>query len=86
MSRVRVSVRPRIVLYSKKPQTTVARPAAVDHRSAEDKQLNWNGHNPFSWGSQRQYVVAECSDQGSNPVQGTICFSLLLFAINKAYF
>ena len=29
--------------------------------------------------------VAECSDPSSNPMQGTISFSLLLFAINKAY-
>ena len=48
LSRVRVSVRPRIILYAKKPQTTVARPTAVDHRSAADKQLNWNGLNAFS--------------------------------------
>ena len=48
LSRVRVSFRPRIFLYAKKPQTTVARPAAVDHSSAADKQLNWNMHNPFS--------------------------------------
>ena len=47
LSRFRVSVRPRIILYAKKPQTTVARPAAVDHRSAADKQLNWNGPNTF---------------------------------------
>ena len=32
MSRVRVSVRPIIGLYAKKPQTAVARPAAVDQR------------------------------------------------------
>ena len=89
LSRVRVSVRPIIVLYAKIPQTTVARPVAVD--SAADKQHNWNGHNPFRLGSsapraQREDVVAECSDQGSNTVQGTIFFSLLFFAINKAYF
>ena len=30
-------------------------------------------------------TVAECRDPSSNPVQGTISFSLLLFAINKAY-
>ena len=29
--------------------------------------------------------VAECRDPRSNPMQGTISFSLLLFAINKAY-
>ena len=91
LSRVRVSIRPRIFLYAKKPQTTVARPAAVDRRSVADKQLNWNGRNPFSLRSsvpraQRENVVAECSDHGSNPVQGTIFFSFLLFAINKAYF
>ena len=91
LSRVRVSIRPRIFLYAKKTQTTVARPAAVDRRSVADKQLNWNGRNPFSLRSsvpraQRKNVVAECSDHGSNPVQGTILFSFLLFAINKAYF
>ena len=59
MSRVRVSVRARVFLYAKKPQTTVARPAAVDHRSAADKQLNWNGHNPSSWVSQRQELSAK---------------------------
>ena len=32
LSRVRVSVWARICLYAKKPQTTVTRPAAVDHR------------------------------------------------------
>ena len=48
LSRVRVSFRPRILLYVKKPQSRVARPAAVDHSSAADKQLNWNRHNPFS--------------------------------------
>ena len=36
---------------------------------------------------QRENVVAECNDHGSNPVKGTIFFfSFLLFAINKAYF
>ena len=59
LSRVRVSLRPRIFLYAKKPQTTVARPAADDHRSAADKQLNWNGHNPFSWVAQRQELSAK---------------------------
>ena len=91
LSRVRVSIRPRIFVYGKKPQTTVARPAAVDRRSVADKQLNLNGRNPFCPRSsvpraQRENVVAECSDHGSNPVQGTIFFSFLLFAINKAYF
>ena len=75
----------------KKPQTTVARTAVVDRRSVADKQLNLNGRNAFSPRSsvpraQRENVVAECSDHGSNPVQGTIFFSFLLFAINKAYF
>ena len=59
VSRDRVSVRPRICVYAKKPQTTVTRPAAVDHRSAADKQLNWNGHNPFSWVAQRQELSAK---------------------------
>ena len=68
-----------------------ARPAAVNRRSVADKQLNLNGRNPFSRRSsvpraQRDNVVAECSDHVSNPVQGTILFSFLLFAINKAYF
>ena len=77
LSRVRVSIRPRIFVYAKKPQTTVAQPAAVDRRSVADKQLNWNEHNPFSRRSsvpraQRENVVAECSDHGSNPMQGTI--------------
>ena len=91
LSRVRVSIRPRIFLYAKKPQTTVARPAAVDRRSVADKQLHLNGRNPFSLRSsvtraQSENVVAECNDHGSNPVQGAIFFSFLLFAINKAYF
>ena len=65
--------------------------AAVDRRSVADKQLNLNGCNPFSRRSsvprdQREKAVAECSDHGSNPVQGTMFFSFLLFAINKAYF
>ena len=30
-------------------------------------------------------AVAECRDPSSNPMQGTISFSLLLFAINKYY-
>ena len=85
LSRVRVSVRPRIFLYGKKTKTTVARLAAVDHRSAEDKQLDLNGRSSTPR-AQGEDVVAECSDQGSNPVQGTIFVSLLLFAINKAYF
>ena len=92
LSRVRVSIRRIILLYAKKPHPTVDRPAAVDRRSVADKQLNLNGRNPFSRRSsvprdQRENVVlAECSDHGSNPVQGTIFFSFLLFAINKAYF
>ena len=77
LSRVRVSIRPRIFLYAKKPQITVARPAAVDRRSVADTQLNLNGRNPFSRRSsvpraQREKVVAECSDHGSNLVQRTI--------------
>ena len=55
LSRVRVSIRPRIFLYAKKPQTIVARPAAVDRRSVADKQLNWNGHNPSA-------CVAQCQE------------------------
>ena len=91
LSRVRVSIRPIIFVNGKKPQTTVVRPAAVDRRSVADNQLNLNGRNPFSLRSsvprdQRENVVAECSDHGSNPVQGTIFFSFGLFAINKAYF
>ena len=74
MSRVRVSIRPIIFLYAKKPKTTVARPAAVDRRSVADKQLNLNGRNPFSRRSsvpraQRENVVAEYSDHGSSSVQ-----------------
>ena len=85
LSRVRVSIRPIILLYAKKI-------ASHGHRrSVADKQLNLNGRNPFSRRSsvprdQRENVVAECRDHGSNPVQGTIFFSFLLFAINKAYF
>ena len=48
LSRVRVSIRPILFLYAKKPKTKVARPAAVDRRSVADKQLNLNGRNPFS--------------------------------------
>ena len=81
----------------KKPQTTVARPTAVDRRSVADKQLNLNlnGRNPFSLRSsvpraQRENVVAECSDHGSNPVQGTIffltfyCLRLTRLTFNKS--
>ena len=68
------------VYTRKKPQTTVARPAAFDCRSVADKQLNLNGGNPFSRRSsvpraQRENVVAECSDHGSSHAQGTILFS-----------
>ena len=59
LSRVYVSVRPIIFLYAKKPQTTVAQPAAVDQSSAADKQLELNGHNPFSWVAQRQELSAK---------------------------
>ena len=91
LSRVRVSIRPIILLYAKKPHPTVARPAAVDRRSVADEHLNLNGRNPFSRRSsvprdQRKNILAESSDHGSNPVQGTIFFSFVLFAINKAYF
>ena len=51
LSRVCVSVWLRI--RPKKTQTT------VDHRSAADIQLNWNGHNPFSWVAQRQEFSAK---------------------------
>ena len=79
LSRVRVSIRPRIFLYAKQQQTTVARPAAVARRSVADKQLNLNVRNPFRLRSsvpraRRENVVAECSDHGSNPVQVTIFF------------
>ena len=85
LSRVRISVRPRIFLYAKKPQTTVARPAAVDHRSLADKQLYWNGHNPFSWVAQRQELSAKtllrsAAIIGSNPLQGNnICFTFIVY-------
>ena len=83
MSRVRVSIRPIIFVYAKKPQPTVARPAAVDRRTVADKQLNLNGRNPFSRRSsvpraQRENVVAECSDHGSNPVQGINIFFIFI--------
>ena len=66
--------------------------AAVDRSSVADKQLNWNGIIHSACVAQCQELsaktkyIAECSDHGSNPVQGTIFFSFLLFAINKAYF
>ena len=95
LSRVRVSIRPIILLYAKKPHPTVARPAAVDRRAVADKQLNLNGRNRFSRRSsvprdQRENVVAECSDHGSNPVQGTIfffhfyCLRLTRLTFNKS--
>ena len=59
LSRVRVSIRPRIFLYAKKPQTIVARPAAVDRRSVADKQLNWSGHNPSACVAQCQELSAK---------------------------
>ena len=88
LSRVRVSIRPRIFYTGKNRKP---RSAAVDRRSVADKQINLNGRNPFSPRSsvpraQRENVVAECSDHGLNPVQGTTFFSFLLFAIDKAYF
>ena len=91
LSRVRVSIRPRIFLYGKKPQTTVARSAAVDRRSVADKQLHLNGRNPFSPRSsvpraQRENVVAECSDHGSNPVQGTIFFHFYCLRLTRLTF
>ena len=58
LSRVRVSIRPRIFVYAKQPQTTVVRPAAVDRRSVADTQLNWNGHNPSA-------CVAQCQELGA---------------------
>ena len=84
LSRVRVSIRPRIFLYAKKPQK-------VDRRSVVDKQLNLNGRNPFSRRSsvpraQRENVVAECSDHGSNPVQGTIFFYLYCLRLTRLTF
>ena len=87
LSRVRVSIRPRILLYAEK----TANRGGPARRSVADKQLNLSGRNPLSRRSsvpraQRDNVVAECSDHGSNPVQGTILFSFLLFAINKGYF
>ena len=57
LSRVRVSIRPRILLYAKKPHPTVARPATVDRRSVADKQLNLNGRNPFNAVRGRPCVV-----------------------------
>ena len=45
--------------YTRKNRKPVARPAAVNHHSAADKQLNWNEHNPFSWVAQRQELSAK---------------------------
>ena len=65
---------------------------AVDRRSVADKQLHLNGVIHSAGVAQCQELspktqyTAECSDHCSNPVQGTIFFSFLLFAINKAYF
>ena len=64
---------------NRKPQ-----PAAVDLRSAADKQLNWNGHNPFSWVAQRQELSAKTLLQ-SAAIREQYMFHLL-FAINKVYF
>ena len=78
LSRVRVSVRPRICYTRKKPQTTVARPAA-DHRSAADKQLSWNGHNPFSWVAQRQELSAKTLLRSASIRVQTLCREQYLF-------
>ena len=91
LSRVRVSIRPRIILYVKKPQTTVARPAAVDRRSVADKQLNLNGCNPFSRRSsvpraRRENVVAECSDHGSNPCREQYFFHFYCLRLTRLTF
>ena len=88
LSRVRVSIRPRIFLYGKKPQTTVIQPAAVDRRSVADKQLNLNGRNPFSPRSsvprdQRENVVAQCGDHGSNPVQEQYFFHFYCLLLTR---
>ena len=66
--------------------------ATVVRHSVADKQLHLNGvirsAGVAQWQelSPKTWYTAECSDRGSNPVQGTRFFSFLLFAINKAYF
>ena len=62
---------------------------AVVRRSVADRQLHLNGIIRSAGVAEWQELgpKAECSDRGSNPVQGTsFFFSFLLFAINKAYF
>ena len=65
---------------------------AVVRRSVADKQLHLNGVIHSAGVAQCQELsaktlyTAESNDHGSNPVQGTIFFSFLLLAINKAYF
>ena len=85
LSRVRVSVRLRIFLYAKKRQTTVARPAAVDHRCAADKQLNWAAGQLSAKSSARRRCCG-VQRSGFKPRAGNNIFSLLLFVINKAHF
>ena len=59
--------------------------AAVVRCSVADRQLHLNG--VIRSAGVAEWYTAECSDRGSNPVQGTMgFFSFLLFAINKAYF
>ena len=69
----------------------MARPAAVDHRSAADRQLHWNGHNLFSCVAQRQELSAKtllrsAAIRVQTPCREQYFFSLLLSVINKAYF
>ena len=91
LSRVRASVRPRIYLYAKKAQTTVARPVAVDHRSAADKQLNWNGHNPFSWVAQRHELSAKTLLRSAaitvqTPCREQYCFHFYFLRLTRLTF
>ena len=97
MSRVRVSVRPRIVYTRKKTKTRLARMLYISSRvwirsaarytteleTAEPIQLGGVAlrRRPFN------YDVNGCGVQGSEfkPHAGNNIFSLLLFAINKAY-
>ena len=84
LSRVRVSVRPRILVYAKKTANH-SRPARRSRSPLFGRyQLNWNGHNPFSWVAQRQELSAKTllrslGTRVSIPVQGTIfCFTFIV--------
>ena len=94
LSRVRVSVRPRIFLYAKKPQTTVARilqsalrRSTTELEAAEARQLG--GVAVTRRAVNYDVTRCECREPGSNPMQGTFffhfyCLRLTRLTLNKS--